>query len=454
MELKERVKEFPDTPGVYLMKDDKGRVLYVGKAKSLKARVASYFHGGRSTSPRTETMVSQVADIDYLEAESDVDALLMEARLIKDIQPHYNVNLKDDKSYPYLEITRYEDFPRVRVTRDPLKRSRLYGPFVDADGLRAAVALIQRVFHFRTCNMDISAEDEKRKFHRPCILYYIGSCSGPCGAKISKEDYRENIASLKKFVEGKQRKLIRELSVKMQRAATSLDFERAAALRDQVKALKALAKRGLEAPLTSADFILADPRKGMKELQKLFDLEHLPRTIEGIDIAQIAGEGAVGSVVTFIDGKPFKAGYRRFRIKTVRKVDDYAMIREVVFRRYKRLMEEEQVLPDIVLIDGGLGHLVVAKEVIKELKVKIPLLLSLAKKEEEIHREGTGRPIRLGRHSPALQVLQYVRDEAHRFAQHYHHILRRKRTFADVRAASKRTRKSRQARQPSSGKKP
>ncbi len=443
MDLKERIKEFPPKPGVYLMKDDRGRVIYIGKAKSLKHRVTSYFHGGRAPGPRVEAMVSQVADVDYLEAQSEVDALLLEARLVKDIQPRYNVNLKDDKSYPYLEITRRQDFPRVRITREPAKSSKVYGPFIDVDGLRAALPILQRIFKFSTCNMDIRADDDKRRFQRPCLLYYIGQCSAPCADKISREDYAENIRALIKFLEGKQRSLIRELTAKMQHAATKLEYEKAGALRDRIKALKALSKRGLYSQYGPADYVVADPKKAMAALQKVFNLEELPRTIEGIDIAQIGGAEAVGSLVSFIDGKPFKAGYRRFRIKTVKKSDDYAMVREVVLRWFKRLKDEESIFPDILLIDGGLGHLEAARAVLEDLKVKVPLLVSLAKREEEIYREGAHQPMRLSRTSPALKVLQYVRDEAHRFAQHYHHILRHKKTFAEVKKRQKKSRKKR-----------
>jgi len=413
------------------MKDSRGRVLYIGKAKNLKNRVTSYFQASGPSLPgrldvKSQALVEKVADVEYLEAESEVDALLMEARLIKDIQPRFNINLKDAKSYPFLEIARREDFPRVAITREPLKSSKLYGPFTDVKDLRYSLGVMQRIFQFRTCNLDIREDDQKRRFQRPCLLFYIQRCTAPCNARISKEDYEANVRSLIRFLEGKRTVLLRELNRKMTAAAGALKYEQAAKLRNQIQAIQSLAKRGSLDKFAPAETLFINIEAGLEELKKILGLSKVPRTIEGIDVADIAGREAVGSLVTFIDGVPFKEGYRRFRIKTVKGIDDYGMIKEVVSRRYKRVLAEEGLLPDIVLIDGGRGHLAAALEAIEPLGLKEAKVISLAKREEEIFVSTRKRPLLLPRRSSALRLLQFVRDEAHRFAQAYHHLLRSK----------------------------
>jgi excinuclease ABC subunit C len=431
-DLKDKAASFPRAPGVYLMKDARGRVLYVGKAASLRERVSSYFRAASGDDRmQLPLLMQEVADVEYLEASSEVDALLMEARLVKDIQPKYNVRLRDDKSYPYIEVTRGEDFPRVRLTRSPVRKSRLFGPFVDARGVRQSLPLIQRVFRFRTCKLDIDARDTRRRFFRPCLLFHIASCTGPCAGRVSKGDYARQIAELVRFLSGKQEILKREMKRRMKRAAAKLDFEKAVQLRDEIAALESLARRSLCGDYPAGEVLTIDPEDGLRDMEEVFALDCTPRTIEGIDVANLSGEEAVGSLVSFVDGRPFKAGYRRFRIRSVRGVDDYAMIREVVARRFERLKEEGETFPDALLIDGGAGHLAAALAVLKKLDVKRPLVLGLAKEEERIYVAGRGEPFELARRSPALRLLQHVRDEAHRFAQHYHHLLRRKRTFGE-----------------------
>jgi excinuclease ABC subunit C len=428
--LKEKVGEFPKTPGVYLMKDAQGRVIYVGKAKSLRDRVASYFQPATPPDPKRDLMLQEVADIEYLETASEVEALLAEARLIKDSHPRYNVRLRDDKSFPYLEITR-EDFPRVRVTRNPDRRNRNYGPFTDVYGLRQALTLIRRIFKFCDCSLEIRTDDPKLRCRRPCLYYYLGACSAPGAGKISKEEYRENIRALVRFLDGKQQTLLRDLRAKMEHASADLRFEDAAKYRNQTQALEALAKRDLAGIFPVPEVLGVDPRRGLQQLEDLFHAETQLRTIEGIDISNLGPDEAVGSLVSFVDGQPFKAGYRRFRIKTVTGQDDLAMTEEVVSRHFRRIEEEGRVRPDILLIDGGPGQLRAAQRALKEVGAEVPLLLSLAKEEEIIHSLEEPKELRLPRTAPGLKVLQFVRDEAHRFAQHYHHILRRKKLVGD-----------------------
>ena len=461
--LKEKVGEFPKAPGVYLMKDAQGRVIYVGKAKSLRDRVGSYFQPATPPDRKRDLMLQEVADVEYLETASEVEALLAEARLIKDSHPRYNVRLRDDKSFPYLEITR-EDFPRVRVTRNPDRRNRNFGPFTDVYGLRQALTLIRRIFRFCDCSLDIRPDDPKLRYRRPCLYYYLGACSAPAAGKISREEYRENIRALVRFLDGKQQTLLRDLRRKMEQAAAELRFEGAAKYRNQIQALEALAKRDLAGIFPVPEVLGVDPREGLQQLEDLFHADTQLRTIEGIDISNLGPDEAVGSLVSFVDGQPFKAGYRRFRIKTVTGQDDLAMIHEVVSRHFRRIQEEGGIRPDILLIDGGPGQLHAAERALKEAGAEVPpagrsrrrakatvatarpsagegpLLLSLAKQEETIHslREPFG--LKLARTAPGLKLLQFVRDEAHRFAQHYHHILRRKKLVGDKPRAKSRSR--------------
>jgi excinuclease ABC subunit C len=423
----EKVKQFPAAPGVYLMKDAQGRVLYLGKAKNLRNRAGHYFTKAAADDPRTADLVKLIADVDILPAETEVDALLLEARLIKDVQPRFNVDLKDDKSFPYLQIRVREDFPRVEFTRSPRRRGvKLYGPFTSAKSLRQAIQVLQRIFKFRTCSLDIDADDQRWRWFRPCLLHSIRQCTAPCNLRVTKEEYRKQIRALRLVLEGKKDKLIAEMEQEMQEAAAALLFEKAARLRDDIAALQKLGQRGDVHKDVQPEVFPIDPKKGLAGLRKVLGLSQTPRTIEGIDVAHLSGQEMVASLVHFIDGLPFKPGYRRFRIKTVQGVDDFASVREVVTRRFRRLMRQEEVFPDILLIDGGKGQLNAALEAFQFLGIEPPCLLSLAKREEEIFRPGEAEPLRLSRHSAALRLLQYVRDEAHRFAQHYHHILRRK----------------------------
>src|SRR5947209_3994308 len=241
----EKVKQFPPSLGVYLMKDAQGRVLYVGKAKNLRNRAGHYFTKAAIDDPRTADLVKLIADIDFLPAETEVDAILMEARLVKDIQPRFNVDLKDNKSFPYLQIRYREDFPRVEFTRSPRRRGvKLYGPFTSAKSLRAAMQVLQRIFQFRTCSLDIKADDQRWRWFRPCILHSIRQCTAPCNFRVTKEEYRKQIRKLRLVLEGKKARLLREMGHEMQEASAALNFEKAARVRDEVSALKKLSLRG------------------------------------------------------------------------------------------------------------------------------------------------------------------------------------------------------------------
>jgi excinuclease ABC subunit C len=414
------------------MKDGRGRVIYVGKAVNLRNRASSYFTKQAAEDFRTAGLVPEIKDIDFIEVDSEVDALLLEARLIKDIQPPFNKELKDDKTFPYLEIFVREEYPRVEFTRKPRPRgTKLYGPFTNAKKLRGAIAVLQQVFRFRTCSLNIKQEDERWRWFRPCLLASINQCTAPCNVRISRDDYRRDIRKLRLFLEGKKARLFRELREEMQLAAKELKYEKAARLRDQIKSLENLNLRGDLKQHAQPEVFQVDPRRGLLGLKKVFDLPTLPRRIEGMDIAHLQGGETVASCVQFIDGLPFKHGYKRFKIRTVDGVDDFASMREVVSRHFRRLQQEGEAFPDILLIDGGKGQLAAAMAALGSIGVTPPFVCSLAKREEEIFLPGESESKRLGKHSYALRLLQYVRDESHRFAQSYHHLLRKKSTLDD-----------------------
>ncbi|MHC5023374.1 MAG: UvrB/UvrC motif-containing protein [Planctomycetota bacterium] len=433
-------RALPRTPGVYLLKDASGTVLYIGKAGSLRSRVGSYFVPSADLGPRKQPLLDLVDHFDVIECEGEWEALLMEARLIKDTRPRFNSLMTDDKSFPYLVITMRDDFPGVFTTRTPtdpeFKGARVFGPFTSAYALREAVQLLQRVFQYRTCTLDITDGEEKNRRFRPCLLHAIDQCSAPCGARITKAAYRADIDRLIRFLGSKRSVMLREMRKEMEAASKDLQFEKAATLRDQIKAIEKLddrEKRRLHAEQEwqpEVTLFAGDPAAGLRSLQKTLGLEDPIRCMEAIDIAHLQGEQTVGSKVAFIDGRPFKDGYRRYMVRSVDN-DDYMAIREVVSRRYRDAGKGEELYPDVILIDGGLGQLHAALEAFEQLAVKPPMVISLAKKEELIFVQERSEPVKLGRDNVGLKLCQAIRDEAHRFAQHYHHILRRKKVMGE-----------------------
>ncbi len=435
-ELLRKAHALPPIPGVYLMKDPRGVVLYVGKALRLPDRVSSYFVPSADLGHKKQRMLDEVDDFDVIACETEWEALLTENRLIKDIHPRYNARLMDDKTFPYLVITLREDFPAVYVTREPAhpdhRGAKVLGPFVSVWALREAVQHLQRAFKFRTCDLRIADGDPALKHFRPCLLYPIKQCSAPCAAKIGKEAYREDIQRFVRFLESKRSAMTRELAQEMKEAAGRLEFERAAALRDQLRAIEKLDDRGQarDGWQPEAESFLADPRKGLESLRRTLGLEAPIRCMEAMDIAHLQGGETVGSKVCFVDGRPLKNEYRRYRITTAGN-DDYTALREVVSRRYREAGHGHELYPDVILIDGGLGQLHAAMEAFAELSTPPPMVISLAKKEELIYVQARSEPIRLGRENLGLKLCQAIRDEAHRFAQHYHHILRRKKVIGE-----------------------
>jgi len=289
--------------------------------------------------------------------------------------------------------------------------------------------VMQRIFKFRTCSLDIEETDPRWKWFRPCLLASIQQCTAPCNLRISKADYKRDIKRLQTFLEGGSEKLLIQMKSEMQDASAKLEFEKAARLRDEIKLIENLGDRGDIDVHAQPEVFYVDPKKGMRALQRILKLEKEPRVIEGVDIAHLGGDDTVASLVQFLDGLPFKQGYRRFKIQGVDGVDDFRSIHEVISRRFRRLSDEQDAFPDLLMIDGGKGQLNAALAAFRDQEIEPPFMVSLAKREEEIYLPGDREPIRLGRESFALRLLQYVRDEAHRFAQHYHHILRQKSTF-------------------------
>jgi excinuclease ABC subunit C len=437
-ELLAKAHALPAAPGVYLMKDAGGVVLYIGKALSLPNRVSSYFVPSADLGPAKQPMLDLVDDFDVIECEGEWEALLTENRLIKDIHPRFNARLTDGKSFPYLVVTIRDDFPGVFITREPFsspfKGAKVLGPFTSVYALRESIQLAQRVFRFRTCHLDIREDDDTRRHFRPCLLYPIKQCTAPCAAKIDKQAYRDDIKRFVRFLESKRSVMLREMRAQMQAASEAHQFERAAVLRDQIRALQKLDERGKanQGWQPEVESFVQDPRKGLESLARTLGLNEPIRCLEAIDIAHLQGGETVGSKVCFVDGRPFKNEYRRYRIKTVAGGnDDYASIREVVSRRYREAGAGHELYPDVILIDGGLGQLHAAMEAFDQLGVKPPMVISLAKKEELIYTQVKSEPIRLGRENSGLRLCQAIRDEAHRFAQHYHHILRRKKTVGE-----------------------
>jgi len=432
--LAEKARQLPRTPGVYLMKDDRGRVIYVGKSASLRDRVASYFQAGTKLEPRKAGLLDEVVDFDVLETDSEVEALLAENRLIKDIQPKFNARLLDDKTFPYLMITTGDDFPGVFITREPRTSGvKLYGPFTNVYALKEAVQHLQRAFKFRTCHLEILEDDDRRRFFRPCLLYPINQCTAPCGDKISRQAYAQDIQRLIRFLDGNRKGVLKELEKDMAAASAALDFERAAKLRDILKALESLGQRASKGDeqFWQPEAFVSSPQESLAALQEALGLPEPPRIVEGIDIAHLQGGEMVGSKVCFIDGVPFKNAYRRYKVKHGQGNNDYLSIQEVVSRRYREAGASNELYPDVILIDGGLGQLHAAMEVFTTMDVKPPMVISLAKKEELVYVQGRSAPLHLPRNHLGLKLLQYIRDEAHRFAQHYHHILRRKKQLEE-----------------------
>lgn len=409
-----KVKSLPLTPGCYLFKDKDGTVIYVGKAVSLRTRVQSYFRTKKDRF-KTELLVTHIVDLDVIETSSEAEALLLEASLVKTYNPKYNIELKDGKTYPYIQITK-EDFPLISVTRlntrkgtVDVKKVELFGPYTNVTLIKEALIIIRKIFTFRSCQ-PLPDKD--------CLDFHIGLCQAPCVGRISRREYKRNVAHVRLILEGKKDLLYKQLTERMEKLSQAKKFEEAAKVRDQIRAIGAL-----YSSTKDLNFF-----KEGEQLQRILNLPKRPERIECFDISNTYGEQKVGSMVSFFNGRPDKSNYRKFKIKEVGGIDDFQCMAEVIRRRYSRLQREGKAYPDLIMVDGGKGQLSAAQEELKKLNLSLPLI-SLAKQLEEVFVPGKRASIVLPRNSLALQLLQRLRDEAHRFAITFHRSLRAKKMY-------------------------
>lgn len=509
------VETLPNNPGCYLFKDDEDKILYIGKAKNIKKRVKSYFQKD-ILDPKTKNLVKNIDSVDIIVTDNEFEALILENNLVKKHQPKFNIDLKDAKSFAYIQLTK-EDFPRVLLSRRKIGYDKFYGPFVSAQERDYILHFLRKTFTLRTC---------KKMPKKPCLRYHIKLCNAPCIDLISKEEYSRKIENIKLILSGKTNKLLKKLDKEMNSASEMLDFEKAIMIRNQITAITHLTERQnmqrtkkydedilnyrikddkvylmlfnihkgtlvnknefvfdfhdefleefivryySESPIpkevitpkvvsdATSTFLSKEkkskvtitvPKRGGKkqllslvlknieiaffsdtkkvdELKEKLLLQETPRVIECFDISHISGTSTVGSMVQFRNGKPDKNNYRRFKIRTVEGIDDFAAISEVVRRRYYRLKKEDAELPDLIVIDGGKGQLSSALEELEKLELKVPII-SIAKQFEEIYMPGVSQPLCLAKKEKALQFIQEMRDEAHRFAIKYNRLLRKK----------------------------
>ncbi len=438
-DLKETVRALPHRPGVYLFKDKDAGVLYIGKAADLRKRVASYLTQ-RWNSPKLEAMTGKIASVDCVETPTEVEALLLEAHLVKELEPRYNTMLRDDKSYPLLKISG-ERFPRLSLARrqpgHPLKAGRLasprrstdrrwgrrgqdrrasyYGPFTDAKLLREAIRIINTIFPLRKC---------QPLPKRECLYYHLHQCLAPCIKPDVKPEYDRVVGEVKRFLAGGKKSLIEYLTERMEEAAGELRFEDAQMFKEQLDALSRLRRRRFHPAQPPGRAVALS---ATQELKSVFRLKRLPERIVCFDVSNVQGAYATASRVSFYRELPDKNEYRRYRIRTVRGIDDYAMIREVVTRMICGLREGREAFdPDLLLIDGGRGHLSSALRAMKAEGYEGPLVVAIAKRFEHLYTSHSPGPVVLERDSSALRLLIRVRDEAHRFAVSYHRLLRSK----------------------------
>lgn len=417
--------------GVYIFRDKKKKIIYIGKASNLKNRVSSYFQPSAALSPRIAAMVKQVVEVELKETGGEIPALILESSLIKKYSPPFNVKSKDDKSSFYLVVNKQFDFPRVTLSRYITSaKQKAYGPYPETN-LVWAVKNLRRSFTWADCSQTKFLRQQN--LNRPCLYGDVGMCLAPCVGKIDKESYQEKILLLEKFLTGKFRALLRDLKKKMLDFSKQANYEEAAKIRDQIQRLERLttAKASFE---DTSSLLLDKKYTSLEACEQLFSLlkKYFPlpkdkntfERIEAFDISNFSGKQAVGSMVVFTDGQPNKAEYRRFKIKTVKGPNDPAMMAEVVKRRFKRW---PFTLPDLVLIDGGKTQVSQVLSVIEDLQLKVPIL-GLAKREELLVIPGKEKYLvkALSRSSKALHLLQSLRDESHRFAVSYHRLLREK----------------------------
>lgn len=459
--IRNKIGQLPHKPGVYLMKDRFGTVIYVGKARSLRRRVSQYFHPSKRQSwdPKFRALIDAVHDFDVHLVRSEPEALLLEGRLIKEFRPRYNVSFRDDKRFLMLKVNLQDPIPRFSLTRFKQDDgARYFGPFANSGALRRTLTMARHKFHLRGCRPLNPTEHD----YRHCLYANLKHCTAPCIENVSLDEYRLQVSAACEFLDGQTEELEARLEAEMRAASGALDFEKAAELRDALKDLqRTTGKTHRFSRLPNSLPVAIDPDRDLEDLARILGLGAAPERIEGFDISNISGTFAVASMVSFRRGRPDRSAYRRFRMKTVTGQDDFACIAETVKRRYSRLLRERSVsageavdsggagaedtganpcgdaprsdggrisrLPDLILIDGGKGQLNAARAELMKLDLGRVPIIGLAKEFEEIFRPGERDPIRLDMDSGALKLLQRVRDESHRFANTYNAQLRLKR---------------------------
>ncbi|MDE2038875.1 MAG: excinuclease ABC subunit UvrC [Elusimicrobia bacterium] len=421
----------PHACGVYIMRDEAGKILYIGKAIDLAKRVSHYFAPRKGPADYKNSILAPlVRKIDYIACASEREALLLEQRLIKRHRPFFNVTLKDDKAYPYVKVTLGEDFPRVLLARRKLKdKAAYFGPFPNVTPVRRLLKDLwrRRFFRLRPCRWEFSMERplEARKINS-CLYYHTGECPAPCAGLVSFEGYRGYAGDVLAFFRGDYADLAERFRREMAEASLSLDYERAAQLRDNIAAIAQMGERARVEAVSEAGVAgRLKASQAVTDLQKALGLAAPPFHIECFDISHFQGRQTVASMVCFKAGVPNKDEYRRFRVRAVAGIDDFASLSEVVGRRYARLKAEGSRLPDLILIDGGKGQLHAAQAALKSVGADAPVA-SLAKRIEEVFLPGRTNSLLLARDRPALRLLQHLRDEAHRFGLAYHRLLRGK----------------------------
>ncbi|NOY81222.1 MAG: excinuclease ABC subunit UvrC [Kiritimatiellaeota bacterium] len=425
-------QDVPNAPGVYVFRSDAGAVIYVGKAKSLRRRLRNYFQPSRklTADPKLRSLIHSIASYETITVRSEAEALLLESRLIKQYAPRYNVDLRDDKRFLLIRVDPTEPFPRLRLVRVRTDDNCLhFGPFPHAGALRGTVDFLVRRFGLRSCGASTRPGPAD---YRHCLKDVLKDCTRPCTGGVSEAEYRQRLEAALDVLRGRARSVLSELEAAMKSAAQRRRFEEAARFRDVLRNLQAQCAPGRR---SFERAVLPRPGTGPAQvlaLQQALGLDRAPSVIECFDISNISGRFAVGSMVCFRDGKPATNDYRRYRIRTVEGVDDFAMIREIVRRRYGRLLKDRRPLPDLIVIDGGPGQVNSAMAALSELNCPPVPLLGLAKKQEHIYLPGAGPAVALPRTHPALKLLQSLRDEAHRFAISYHRDLRRRRISNSV----------------------
>jgi excinuclease ABC subunit C len=425
-QLKSRVRDLPNKPGVYLMRDKLGHVIYVGKARSLRKRVGQYFHPSKQMrwDPKTQALIGSIADFEVLVVKSEPEALLLEGKLIKEYKPRYNAMFKDDKRFLMVKVSLNEEYPRFKFAR--LKKddgARYFGPFVHAGAVRLVMQWIRKKYGVLVQGTGApKAKDLKYSTYLVPVPL----------ADIPHEEYLRLVDMACEFLDGRNKEAVVQLEEEMRNAAEAKKYERAAELRDVINSLREIGRASRDRKFARDMSPKIGWQSEMEELQRVLNLPVLPRHVEGFDISNISGTLSVASSVCFQNGRPHKEHYRHYRIKTVEGSDDFASMAEVVGRRYARVRAEGGSLPDLVMVDGGKGQLMAALNALWKLDIRELRVIGLAKQMEEIHVPDQTLPIRLPRNSPALHLIQRLRDEAHRFANSYHQKLRKRRVQESV----------------------